>query len=221
MQFESNYGRAPVPQGPQGYAQPVHAHKLPPMSPDRWVMIAFAVVEFIAGVVSIIEAASGLGISGDHGTSGSSTLPGFTNQFDPLQDLRTKIGWGVALNCISLISLLGITAYYAVGRKVQHYRYLQHFPVLGSAFALKVVVIVLGAVGVVSATAGSTVLFCAGSYNNLVPYKTPKAREDVHGALSMAAAFQLVCLVLKLLEAVLGHVWALTLHNYHMEAINK
>lgn len=234
MQFDPNYGRASIPhvaqdpqgphglQGPQGrYGKPVHGYKKPGMSPDRWAMIVLAAVEFIAGVVSIVEGVSGLGISGEHGTAGSSTLPGFTNQFDPLQDLRTKIGWGVALNCISLLSLMGITAYYTVGRKVQHYNHLRHFPLLGSAFALKVAVIVLGAVGIVAATAGSTVLFCAGSYNNLVPYKTPKAREDVHAALSMAAAFQLVCLVLKLLEAVLGHVWALTLHNYHMQAINK
>lgn len=216
-----DYGRAPALQPEQGYSQPMHGHKLPRMSPDRWAMVAFAAVEFIAGVVSIVEAASGLGISGEHGTAGSSTLPGFTNQFDPLQDLRTKIGWGVALNSVSLLSLMGITAYYTVGRKVQHYHHLRHFPLLGSAFVLKVAVIVLGAVGVVAATAGSTVLFCAGSYNNLVPYKTAKAREDVHGALSMAAAFQLVCLVLKLLEAVLGHVWALTLHNYHMQSLNK
>ena len=132
-----------------------------------------------------------------------------------------KTGWGLTLNCISLLSLLGITAYYTVGRKVQHYEQVRHFPLVGNAFLLKVLVIVLGAVGIVVAAASSTLLFCAGSYNNLVPYRTPTAREDAHTALTTAAAFQLTCLVLKLLEAVLGHVWALTLHNYHTQALNK
>lgn len=206
---------------PNSNYRQVHGHKLPGMTPDRWAMMAFATVEFVAGVVSIIASATALGISGEYGVSGASTLPGFTNKFDPLQDLRTKTGWGLALNCLSLLSLLGITAYYTVGRKVQHYHQLRHFPLIGNAFLLKVFVIVLGAVGIVVAAASSTLLFCAGSYNNLVPYTTPTAREDAHAALTTAAAFQLTCLVLKLIEAVLGHVWALTLHNYHTQALNK
>ena len=175
-----------------------------------WFMIAFAVLEFLAGVVSIVEASVALSIAGKHGISDSVTYS--------LVSLQTQITWGLVMSVISLLSLFGVTAYYTLGHKVQHYHKLTHSTVYGFAFVFKVVVIVVGAVGVVASTTGASVLFSAIAYNKLVPYSTLKAREDSSASLTSAAALQLTCLLLKLLEAVLGHVFALMLTNCHVRA---
>lgn len=203
------------------------------MAPDRWVMIAFAVLEFIALVWCIVESAIVMGrvnahvedavvsvIHADHGPSSRDPVRHpVTLHIHPRDRMRTIIGWSIGLVVVALVALLAVTAYYTLGKMLQHRSLVPAHHMArgwsgGCSVALKLLNITIGALGIVTVSAAIATLSLAAWYSDHVAWKNAAERKSAYDELSAASALSLIALVLKLAEALLGHYWAIDLTKH-------
>lgn len=203
------------------------------MAPDRWVMITFAVLELIALIWGIVEIAVAMGrvrsyaddahvsvTHADHGPSSRDPIKHpVTFHVNPRERLLVMTGWGIALVSIALVSLLAVSAYYTLGKMLQHRHLVPAHHMArgwsgGCGVALKLLNITIGALGIVTISAAVALTACAGWYSDHVPWKNAAERKSASDELMAATALSLVALVLKLAEALLGHYWAIDLTKH-------
>ena len=198
------------------------------MSPDRIVMIIFAVLEFLALLWGLIELGIVLGkihkyadrvathvTHADFATSGDTSRAVNPVVFEvyPNERLVTITVWNIVLFVLSMLSLIGVTLYYTLGKELQKRHLIPKSFFVGGGYRiwLKMINIAVGAIGIV--VNGAAVSLCAVSvwYSNQVKWKNAAEAKLVQDQLVAATVVGLVAIVLKLAEALLGHYWAIDL----------
>lgn len=187
------------------------------MQSGRWIMIFFALMEAVAVLIAIIESASAshqIGANA-HAMVGHKTVPATDHTYTCKTRMLAVASWCIVFNVIALVSLLGVSSYYSLGKRLQYYGRMQVWPIKASRYWLKLSVIVLGAVGIVASSMGVATAAVGVWLNDEVNYPNALDRLAAGDALKAAAALSGLTLALKLAEAVLGHAWAISLDNCH------
>ena len=203
-------------------------------SSDRIIMWIFAILDLAALVAAII-----LGAQTINQTHHASNLPSLTTSgVDVKVRYEMAIGWAIGLTCFSLGALLAVSAYYTVGRvlmwtgsrsdMVQHAHTMQTTKQMHMEVPLattegndgrcrilgKMINIAIGALGLVTITAASVFFGAAAWLADCMVFTTTAEKTIAKDNLNMASSAAVLALVFKLLQALLGHLWAVLLSNH-------
>lgn len=200
---------------------------------DRMVMWLFALVDLLSLILAIVYGALALN-ERNHATNPATCPSGV----DTKAQFLMAVGWAVGLTSFALVSLLAVSAYYTLGRllmwtgtqsdMVRHAQTMAtkknaHMEVAlaptrgddgGCRILLKMINIAVGALGIVAITA-AVILFGGGAFiTDYLTWSSSSTQTKVSDYLDMAMGWASLGLVLKLLEALLGHLWAINLSNH-------
>ena len=190
---------------------------------DRMVMILFAVVEFVLGILLIWDVSQIHSHVTNEVVAGANT---FTNALDnKSQDLRdvvlTMVGWGMGMSILSLLSVVVVSLYYTLGKALNYYMdhmaSMQPDSILRKIF--KMLIIALGALGIVGVVAAMGILSGTSVAVYNMTFTAVAKKKVVLELFVRAVVYGLVVLIFKLLEALLGHAWAIGLVNKHVETM--
>lgn len=186
-----------------------------PMQTGRWVMLFFALIEAVASIIAIVESASASHQVGANaqGMAAHKTVPATDHTYKCKDRMLAVASWCIALNTVAFISLLGVSSYYTLGKRLQFFGRMQLWPITTIHWWLKLAVIVIGATGVVASSMATAVAAVGVWLNDEVAYDKPVDRLATGDALKASAALSGITLALKLAEAVLGHAWAISMDN--------
>jgi hypothetical protein len=203
-----------------------------PKSPDRYAMLLFALIELIVLIFALERGNAAVYNIEHNGTAiAYVTMPLGETVLDTKQRLVTQLHMGIAGAGFSLFALLAITAYYTVGglllwitRRMEvvnadhtAHRQMSLAPTQGKNstcyFLLKVLNIAVGALGLVAITLAAAFFGGAVWSVDYLTWAAQADRDAASDAANTASVLSIISLVLKLLEALLGHWWAITLSN--------
>lgn len=186
-------------------------------------MILFAVVEFVLGILLIWDVSQIHSHVTNEVVAGANT---FTNALDnKSQDLRdvvlTMVGWGMGMSILSLLSVVVVSLYYTLGKALNYYMdhmaSMQPDSILRKIF--KMLIIALGALGIVGVVAAMGILSGTSVAVYNMTFTAVAKKKVVLELFVRAVVYGLVVLIFKLLEALLGHAWAIGLVNKHVETM--
>ena len=218
----------------------VHSEKT--WTPDRMGMMLLALVESVVLVLVFVQIHNVLSISEE---STSKCLSCKTNNAENETDdtksrLLSMFHLTYVSNAFSMFALLAVGLYYGIGKKLvtmtnsmdrqafgrNSHRSAQKISLattkshdsIGSILC-KLVVVTIGAIGIVAATVTPLVLRGAGMYIDHVVWVSQEKRTEALYALNVAMVASLVVLICKLTEALIGHAWAVLLSNKRDDCI--
>lgn len=190
-------------------------------------MIAFAVVELVALCVMLSTGGSAMKKIEDHATS----LPVAADEVDPEDRLRRLVGSSIGCGVFALVALFAVTAYYTtsglllwLGRRVDvvradpsAHKQMRLAPTSGvrgvCRLALNLINITIGVLGIVSITISASLFGMAAWQVDEVTWGDPVHGKETADLLHTAMSMAVLALVMKILEAFLGHVWAIMLSD--------
>ena len=194
---------------------------------DRIIMLVFALIELIALSVMLSEGGSAMKNIEDHATS----APVAGDAADPEERLRRLVGNSIGCGVFALIALLAITTYYTtsglllwLGRRVDvvradpsAHRQMRLAPTSGVRgmfrIALKLINITVGVLGIVAITISASLFGVAAWQVDEVTWGDVMHSKETVDSLHTAMSMAVLALVMKILEAFLGHVWAINLSD--------
>lgn len=192
---------------------------------DRMVMVLFAIVEFVLGIMLVWD------IGQIHSHVTNEVVAGanmFTNALDnKSQDLRdvvlTMVGWSLGMAILSLISVIAVSLYYTVGKKLNyHSEQMSSMQPDGMLrMIVKLLIIALGALGVVGVVASLSILSGTSVGVYTMTFTAVDKKKAVLELFVRGVVYGVVILIFKLLEALLGHAWAIGLSKKHVETVKK
>lgn len=199
-------------------------------SVDRAVMWVFAIVELVVLIAALVQVAECIDRV-NHKTVKSSKAQ-LESDTDTKQRLHDLLVGSVGLLAYSLVALVAVSAYYTVGGML---KWLGHRADsvkanVGSPMAMamapsrgddgtvrilaKMLNIAVGAVGIVTVSWAAGLLQGAWYLPDYIQWEHADDKDDTQNLIVMAFWWTIVALVMKLLEALLGHLWAINLSNH-------
>lgn len=196
------------------------------MKSTRPLMWIFAIVEVVVSIWALVRGGHASQLVSDHAPSGLSCIT-----TDVKMRVGTLIGSGIACASFALISLLAVSAYYSLGgllmwmgkrmdaMKIGNLSSLDMTlsPTKGDEsmlrIALKVLNVAVGALGIVTAALAACFFSSAAWDIDYLYWTANDYQAGARLALHDAAGLSITALIMKLLEALLGHLWAIALSN--------
>lgn len=188
-------------------------------------MILFAIGELILGILLVWQ------IAQIHTEVTNEVVVGanmFKNALDnKSQDLRdvviTMVRWSMGMAILSLMSVIVVSLYYTLGKALNYY--VDQMPSMQPDGMLrmfvKLLVIALGALGIVGIVASLSILSGTSVGVYTMSFTTFAKKKKVLELFTLSTAYGVVILIVKLLEALLGHAWAIGLSKKHVETLNS
>jgi len=190
---------------------------------DRMVMMLFALVEFVLGIMLVWD----IGQIHRHVTNDVvAEVNKFTNALDNTQsDMRdvvlTMVGWSMGMAILSVISVIVVSLYYTLGKALNYY--VDAMPAMQPdgmlRMIVKLLIIALGALGIVGVVASLSILSGTSTGVNMMKFASPDKKKAALELFMRATVYGVVILIFKLLEALLGHAWAIGLSKKHVETL--
>ena len=190
---------------------------------DRMVMMLFALVEFVLGIMLVWD----IGQIHRHVTNDVvAEVNNFTNALDNTQsDMRdvvlTMVGWSMGMAILSVISVIVVSLYYTLGKALNYY--VDAMPAMQPdgmlRMIVKLLIIALGALGIVGVVASLSILSGTSTGVNMMKFASPDKKKAALELFMRATVYGVVILIFKLLEALLGHAWAIGLSKKHVETL--
>ena len=190
---------------------------------DRMVMMLFALVEFVLGIMLVWD----IGQIHRHVTNDVvAEVNKFTNALDNTQsDMRdvvlTMVGWSMGMAILSVISVIVVSLYYTLGKALNYY--VDAMPAMQPdgmlRMIVKLLIIALGALGIVGVVASLSILSGTSTGMNMMKFASPDKKKAALELFMRATVYGVVILIFKLLEALLGHAWAIGLSKKHVETL--
>jgi len=188
------------------------------------VMIFFALVEFVLGIVLITAIGQLNGHITNEVMEGANTFTNpVNNKSQDLRDVvRTMLGWGMGMAVLSLISVVVVSLYYTLGKALNYYT--DHVKSMKPDSLvrklIKMIIIAVGALGIVGVAAAMGILSGTSVAVYTMNCSSEAKKKEVLELFGASVLYGLVVLILKLLEALLGHAWAIGLSNKHVEMVS-
>lgn len=192
-----------------------------PFAWDRLLMIGFAVAELVLGIILL----SNVGQISRHITNEvTPNINSYTNLLnDKKEDLRDSVqvmvSWSMGMAILSLVSVVVVSLYYTLGKSLNYYMENMSTMKPDSVVykVVKMIIIALGALGIVGIVASMSMLSGTSVAVYNMQFKLDKDKKATLELFMSSVVIGLVILILKLLEALLGHAWAIGLANKHVE----
>ena len=186
-------------------------------------MMLFALVEFVLGIMLVWD----IGQIHRHVTNDVvAEVNKFTNALDNTQsDMRdvvlTMVGWSMGMAILSVISVIVVSLYYTLGKALNYY--VDAMPAMQPdgmlRMIVKLLIIALGALGIVGVVASLSILSGTSTGVNMMKFASPDKKKAALELFMRATVYGVVILIFKLLEALLGHAWAIGLSKKHVETL--
>ena len=195
-------------------------------------MILLALIELVVLIIAIERGVAASQSTQDHGLAAPFASPSTHGDVSTSKErLTSLIHTGIALAAFSLFALFAITAYYSLGGLLMWlsgqldvvdadhtaHKQMKLAPTTGvissSGFLMKILNIAVGALGLVAVSVAAAAFSGAVMMADTLTWTSVAEKESLTMAAGSAGALSAVSLVLKLCEALLGHVWAINLSN--------
>jgi hypothetical protein len=193
---------------------------------SRWLMMLFALLELIFGILLIVEITTARNhLVGKVATSANPFTNVLTDKTEDLKDaLLNAVDWSLAAAYIAVISLITVSLYYSVGKRLEWFNSQNaedtHVDSILNEI-VKLIVIVIGAVGIVFAVVSACVMAASSNALQTLVFTSTDSKKPTIQSFYTSSDYAIGVVILKLLEAVLGHAWAIGLSNAHRDSINK
>lgn len=188
---------------------------------DRMVMMLFALVEFVLGIVLITAIGQLNGHITNEVMEGANTFTNpVNNKSQDLRDVvRTMLGWSIGMAVWSLVSVVVVSLYYTLGKALNYYR--DHVTSMKPDSLvrklIKMLIIAVGALGIVGVVAAMGILSGTSVAMYTMTCSSDAKKKEILELFGASVLYGLVVLIFKLLEALLGHAWAIGLSNKQVE----
>ena len=184
-----------------------------------WVM---AIAEFVLSISAAVVLGAAYRTADTHAINiplnMTTPLGSILTAVDSKERILMLIGGSVGLSVVSLISLVTIATYFGVLRDL---RRDGGTPIKRSgtclATTMRMFVIIVSVIGFVAVCIAISMTGSASMIKDYLAWGSDAAKneEDLARSLRSGWALNIVVLVLKLAETMLGHAWAITLKRSH------